>query len=90
MRNDDDLCQHVDYIHYNPVKHGHVRYVKEWPYSTFHRYVERGVSPDGWAGDGLNMAHDYGGGDDGLRCAPPILRAHINLMKHGLVIRVAD
>ncbi len=60
LRNDDDLRRRVDYIHYNPVKHGHVRYVKEWPHSTFHRYVERGVYPDDWAGDGFDMEHDFG------------------------------
>ena len=35
-----DFERHVDYIHYNPVKHGHVKQVIEWPYSTFHRDVK--------------------------------------------------
>ncbi len=60
LRNDDDLRRHVDYIHYNPVKHGHVRYVKEWPHSTFHRYVRHGVYSNDWAGDGFYMEHDFG------------------------------
>ncbi len=60
LRNDDDLRRHVDYIHYNPVKHGHVRYVKEWPHSTFHRYVRHGVYPNDWAGDGFDIEHDFG------------------------------
>jgi putative transposase len=37
-------------IHYNPVKHGWVKQVKEWQYSTFHRWAERGVYPLDWAG----------------------------------------
>jgi putative transposase len=40
----------VDYIHFNPVKHGWVQAVRDWPYSTFHRWVERGVYPLDWAG----------------------------------------
>ena len=58
--NDDDLRRHVDYIHYNLVKHGHVRNVKEWPHSTFHRYVRHGVYSNDWAGDGFDMEHDAG------------------------------
>jgi putative transposase len=51
IRDDLDLQRHVDYIHYNPVKHGHVARVADWPYSSFHRYVEQGVYPQDWAGD---------------------------------------
>lgn len=50
IRDDDDLARHVDYIHYNPVKHGLVAQVRDWPYSSFHRYVERGVLPLDWGG----------------------------------------
>ncbi len=38
----------MDYIHFNPVKHGLVGAVKDWPHSTFHRLVERGVYPVEW------------------------------------------
>jgi len=48
--NEDDLAKHVDYIHYNPVKHRHANRVCEWPYSSFHRYVEKGLLPLDWAG----------------------------------------
>jgi len=51
IRNDDDLVRHVDYIHFNPVKHGYVSQVREWPHSSFHRYVERGLLPLDWGGD---------------------------------------
>jgi len=50
IRDDLDLQRHVDYIHYNPVKHGHVARVADWPYSTFYRYVQQGVYPLDWAG----------------------------------------
>ncbi|UCJ17488.1 transposase [Pseudomonas sp. MM211] len=50
IRDDDDLARHVDYIHYNPVRHGLVERVCDWPYSSFHRYVTQGVHPPDWAG----------------------------------------
>ncbi len=50
----------MDYIHYNPVKHQHVEWVVDWPFSTFHRYVEAGVYPRDWAGSG-----EAGGGGFG-------------------------
>ena len=40
-------------IHYNPVKHGPVAKVCDWPYSTFHRYVLLGRYPRDWAGSVL-------------------------------------
>lgn len=49
IRDETDLRHHVDYIHYNPVKHGYVPRVADWPYSTFHRYVSDGVYPKDWA-----------------------------------------
>lgn len=42
IRDDNDFARHVDYIHHNPVRHGHVKIVADWPYSTFHRYVREG------------------------------------------------
>ena len=51
IRDEHDLQQHVDYIHHNPVKHGLVRRVADWPYSSFHREVRRGELPIDWAGD---------------------------------------
>lgn len=50
LRDEDDWRRHMDYIHYNPVKHQHVARVADWPYSTFHRYVEIGIYPGNWAG----------------------------------------
>jgi putative transposase len=46
----DDLNAHIDYVHINPLKHGLVSMVKDWPWSSFHRYVKAGVYPDDWGG----------------------------------------
>ena len=50
IRDELDFQRHLDYIHMNPVKHGWVRQVKDWPYSTFHRYVQEGVYSLDWCG----------------------------------------
>ncbi|MGZ8257332.1 MAG: REP-associated tyrosine transposase [Gallionella sp.] len=52
IRDDLDLQRHVDYIHFNPVKHGYVARVVDWPYSSFHRYVVDGICRDDWAAGG--------------------------------------
>ena len=49
IRDERDFQRHLDYIHYNPVKHGYVPAAKDWPYSSFHRWVKRGVYPVDWA-----------------------------------------
>ena len=46
--NDEDYAAHVDYCHINPLKQGLVKQVSDWPYSTFHRYVEKGLYPLNW------------------------------------------
>jgi putative transposase len=48
IRDEDDLARHVDYIHFNPVKHGYVRQVRDWPHSSFHKWVARGDLPEAW------------------------------------------
>ncbi|MBD3619551.1 MAG: transposase [Chromatiales bacterium] len=45
-----DYRHHLDYIHFNPVKHRLVTAVEEWPWSTFHRHVEAGIYPHDWGG----------------------------------------
>ncbi|MFZ2452728.1 MAG: transposase [Methylovulum miyakonense] len=50
IRDSNDFQRHVDYIHYNPVKHGYVGQVTDWPYSSFHRFVHLGYLPVDWAG----------------------------------------
>jgi putative transposase len=44
----DDFNRHVDYIHYNPVKHDYVRNPMDWPWSTFHRYFKMGMYENDW------------------------------------------
>ena len=51
IRDDRDFEAHVDYVHFNPVKHGYVQRVLAWPYSSFHRYMHEGQYPRDW-GDG--------------------------------------
>ncbi len=60
VRNEDDFARHADYIHFNPVKHGHVERVRDWPYSTFHRFIQLGVYPADWAGDGRGPGGSFG------------------------------
>jgi REP-associated tyrosine transposase len=60
IRNDTDLARHVDYIHFNPVKHGHVARVRDWPHSSFHRYVAEGLLPSDWGGDVREMPGTFG------------------------------
>ncbi len=55
IRDDEDFARHVDYIHHNPRKHGHVKRVAEWPWSSFHRYVTAGVLPGDWADEVLDF-----------------------------------
>jgi putative transposase len=49
IRDEDDFRMHVEYIHYNPVKHGITNAPISWPYSSFHRYVKSGIYPADWA-----------------------------------------
>ncbi len=48
IRDQTDLRTHVDYIHFNPVKHGHCERVVDWPYSTFHRWMAKGHYRSDW------------------------------------------
>ena len=49
IRDDADYAAHVDYVHVNPLKHGLVERLADWPYSSFHRAVARGVYHQDWA-----------------------------------------
>jgi putative transposase len=49
IRDEADRAAHLDYIHYNPVKHGYASSAAEWPYSSFHRFVQAGLYSAGWA-----------------------------------------
>ena len=60
IRDERDFRHHVDYVHFNPVKHGYVACVGDWPYSTFHGYVKRAVYPVDWGGGNGGMPASTG------------------------------
>ena len=55
-----DLNRHIDYIHWNPVKHGWVDRARDWPYSSFHRFLSQGMYSEDW---GVGDAIDIRGGE---------------------------
>ena len=59
IRDDRDYAAHMDYVHYNPVKHGFVARVSDWPYSSFHRLVESGIYTADW-GEETTEKMNYG------------------------------
>jgi putative transposase len=60
IRDEDDFGRHIDYVHINPVKHGLVTRVRDWPHSSFHRMVKLGVYPEDWAGDVSEFGASFG------------------------------
>jgi putative transposase len=60
LRDQDDFVRHLDYSHFNPVKHRHAARVRDWPYSSFRRWVRLGAYPEDWAGDSGDEAHRFG------------------------------
>ncbi|MBC7750716.1 MAG: transposase [Candidatus Saccharibacteria bacterium] len=60
IKDDLDLKRHVDYIHINPLKHGYVTRVRDWPYSSFHRSVKDGLMTLDWAGEIELSDQSYG------------------------------
>jgi putative transposase len=62
IRDDEDYRAHVDYVHFNPVKHGLVAAPAEWPYSTFTSCLQRGLYPLDWIGSSIQ---DLSAGEPG-------------------------
>jgi putative transposase len=60
IRNEPDFAAHCDYIHYNPVKHELVSAPDDWPWSTFHKFVQLGIYTQSWGRAGLTIAEDVG------------------------------
>ena len=54
IRDEQDYEKHLNYIHYNPVKHGHVKSPSEWPHSSIHRYINSGILSANWASSGVS------------------------------------
>jgi putative transposase len=61
IRDERDYRNHCDYIHYNPVKHGLVKYPRDWPHSSFHEFVEKGLYPQSWGGPVNAFSDEVGG-----------------------------
>lgn len=59
IRDENDLARHVDYIHINPVKHGHTTRASDWPWSSIHRYIRNGTVTADWAADS-DVSHSIG------------------------------
>jgi putative transposase len=59
IRDDDDYRRHVEYCYINPVRHGLVKRVRDWRFSSFHRDVRAGLFPEDWAGD-FGAAGEFG------------------------------
>ena len=60
IRDDNDLERHVNYIHFNPVKHGLVGRAVDWPYSTLHDFIDKGLVTVDWGGGGADTVGVYG------------------------------
>ncbi len=60
IRDEQDWGRHVDYIHYNPVKHGLVTRPTDWPYSSLHRFVRQGRIPADWGAGAAVIGGEFG------------------------------
>ncbi len=60
IRDDRDYNHHIDYCHWNPIKHGLVKRVSDWPFSSFHRFVRYGLLSSDWTGVISENDTDYG------------------------------
>jgi putative transposase len=66
IRDEDDLIRHVEFIHYNPVKHGLTSCPKDWRWSSFRRFVRMGDYPEDWACSGTGWVPKFDGLDADL------------------------
>ena len=61
IRNEDDLKQHLDYIHYNPVKHGLTAKPREYCYSSFKEFLAQGLYDEDWGiKEKVDLVGEYG------------------------------
>ncbi|QKT05108.1 transposase [Ectothiorhodospiraceae bacterium 2226] len=60
IRDEADLARHVDYVHFNPVKHGWVRRPGDWPHSTLHGYIARRMVPSDWGAGEVDERGGFG------------------------------
>jgi len=57
IRDDHDLRRHLEYIHFNPVRHGYVGVAREYPWSSFQQWVLRGVHDTDWGVSDSSVVH---------------------------------
>jgi hypothetical protein len=60
LPDEEDFAQHLDYIHFNAVKHGHVTRAQDWPHSSFRRWVRLGAYPEDWVAKPESEAGGFG------------------------------
>lgn len=60
IRDENDFNRHVEYIHYNPVKHNLVNIPSQWPYSSFHKYVRNGICGSDWGANNIELDDNVG------------------------------
>jgi len=60
IRDELDFERHVNYIHYNPVKHGYVKRAIDWPNSTIHEYMRKGILDENWAYEENDDENEFG------------------------------
>jgi putative transposase len=70
IRSQEDFCRHADYIHWNPVKHGLVKRARDWPHSSFHAYLRRGLYRADWACDPDGTIEGANDAIDAVRSSP--------------------
>jgi putative transposase len=58
IRDENDWRRHIDYVHYNPVKHGYVSKPSEWPFSSFRNAIKKGWYGDGWGNNEPDSVKD--------------------------------
>jgi len=64
IRSERDFTNHLDYLHFNPVKHGHCHNPADWPFSSIHRYQAKGIYPKDWAAtESPNLKQNYNYGE---------------------------
>jgi len=60
IRDEQDLRMYLDYLHFNPVKHGYVATAGEWPWSSLHRHIRLGTYPKEWFNATMGLTGNFG------------------------------
>jgi putative transposase len=60
IRNEEDFIRHIEYIHYNPVKHGYVLKPTDWLFSSIHRDIRAGRVTPNWGNNIPHISGKYG------------------------------